>query len=58
MDCLPPGPRGNLFRQLLPGIQPVLNTLEVVASSRRKTMSQVRCLTGKGGGALLIYSTL
>lgn len=41
VDRLPPGPRGNLFRQLLPGIQPVLTTLEAVAGSRRKTMSQV-----------------
>lgn len=41
LDRLPPGPRGNLFRQLLPGIQPVLTTLEAVADSRRKTMSQV-----------------
>jgi pyridoxine 4-dehydrogenase len=41
LDRLPPGPRGSLFRQLLPGIQPVLTTLEAVAGSRRKTMSQV-----------------
>lgn len=39
---LPQGPRGSLFRQLLPGIAPVINTLEVIAKSRRKTMSQVR----------------
>jgi pyridoxine 4-dehydrogenase len=42
MEKLPAGPRGNLFRQLLPGIQPVLSTLEAVADSRRKSMSQVR----------------
>lgn len=41
MDKLPAGPRGSLFRQLLPGIQPVLSTLEAVADSRRKSMSQV-----------------
>jgi pyridoxine 4-dehydrogenase len=56
---LPPGPRGNLFRQLLPGIQPLLTTLEAVANSRRKTMSQVAthivCGTGllQGGGVPL-----
>eukprot|EP00775_Hariotina_reticulata_P001988 gene1988-2310_t len=41
LDSLPPGPRGSLFRQLLPGISPMTNTLQAVAKSRKKTMSQV-----------------
>lgn len=40
---LPKGPRGALFKQLLPGITPVTDTLQAIASSRRKTMSQVGC---------------
>eukprot|EP00879_Flechtneria_rotunda_P032354 GHRR01035546.1.p1 GENE.GHRR01035546.1~~GHRR01035546.1.p1 ORF type:complete len:247 (+),score=57.22 GHRR01035546.1:528-1268(+) len=38
---LPKGPRGNLFRQLLPGISPITHTLQAVSASRRKTPSQV-----------------
>lgn len=38
---LPKGPRGTLFKQLLPGISPVTSTLAAIAGSRRKTMSQV-----------------
>jgi pyridoxine 4-dehydrogenase len=38
---LPRGPRGALFRQLLPGIAPLLGALRAVAASRRKTCSQV-----------------
>lgn len=41
---LPRGPRGSLFKQLLPGIAPVTSTLAAIASSRRKTMSQVGCV--------------
>eukprot|EP00955_Chlamydomonas_euryale_P108411 365847-Chlamydomonas_euryale.AAC.25 len=41
MDNLPKGPRGQLFRQLLPEIDPVLVTLREVATQRKKTMSQV-----------------
>ena len=37
----PKGVRGFLFRYLLPGIQPVLNTLEEIAKTREKTMSQI-----------------
>jgi pyridoxine 4-dehydrogenase len=37
----PKGIRGLLFRQLLPGIQPLLACLRDVARSRNKTMSQV-----------------
>jgi hypothetical protein len=38
---LPKGPRGSLFKQLLPGIAPLTAALEAVAASRRKTVSQV-----------------
>ncbi len=37
----PKGVRGLLFRQLLPGIQPLLDCLQEVARSRNKTLSQV-----------------
>lgn len=37
----PKGVRGLLFRYLLPGIQPVLKTLEEIAKIRNKTLSQV-----------------
>lgn len=38
---LPKGLRGWLFRQLLPGIQPVLETLGAIATHREKTMAQI-----------------
>ncbi|NJK39576.1 MAG: aldo/keto reductase [Oscillatoriales cyanobacterium RM2_1_1] len=38
---LPKGIRGFLFRQLLPGIQPILNSLQAIAISNHKTMAQV-----------------
>lgn len=38
---VPPGPRGLLFRQLLPGIRPLTLALGAVADSRRKSRSQV-----------------
>ncbi|HEY9711162.1 MAG TPA: aldo/keto reductase, partial [Oculatellaceae cyanobacterium] len=37
----PKGIRGVLFRQLLPGIRPLLDCLREVAQSRNKTLSQV-----------------
>ena len=37
----PKGIRGFLFRQLLPGITPILACLREIAKSRNKTMSQV-----------------
>ncbi len=37
----PKGIRGILFKQILPGIRPLLLCLEAVAKSRNKTMSQV-----------------
>ncbi|MGL5081003.1 MAG: aldo/keto reductase [Microcoleaceae cyanobacterium] len=47
---LPKGIRGFLFRQLLPGIQPMLNCLREIAEFKQKTLSQVAlnwCI-GKG----------
>ncbi|KAL8129104.1 hypothetical protein V2J09_018259 [Rumex salicifolius] len=38
---LPTGPRGLLFRQLLPGLEPLLISLREIADRRKKTMSQV-----------------
>lgn len=35
------GPRKQLFRELLPGAKPLLQTLEAVALENNKTMSQV-----------------
>jgi pyridoxine 4-dehydrogenase len=37
----PKGIRGLLFRQLIPGIRPLLSCLEEIARMRNKTMSQV-----------------
>lgn len=39
--AFPPGIRGFLFRQLLPGIRSLLDCLKEIANSRNKTMSQV-----------------
>lgn len=41
MQNLPAGPRGQLFKQLLPEVQPLLDVLQQVADTRGKTMSQV-----------------
>jgi len=38
---LPSGLRGLLFRQLLPGVKPILQTLSAIATARAKTPSQV-----------------
>lgn len=40
-EMLPPGPRGFLFRQVLPGLDPLLTTMGEVAKHRQKTLSQV-----------------
>ncbi len=40
-DPFPKGIRGLLFRQLLPGISPLLSCLREIAQSRNKTISQV-----------------
>lgn len=38
---LPSGPRALLFKQILPGLDPLLSSLRDIANKRRKTMSQV-----------------
>lgn len=38
---LPSGPRGLLFGQILPGLEPLLTTLGDIAEKRRKTIPQV-----------------
>ncbi|WJX40556.1 Pyridoxine 4-dehydrogenase [Trifolium repens] len=38
---LPTGPRGLLFKQILPGLEPLLSSLRDIANKRRKTVSQV-----------------
>ncbi|KAL1337282.1 hypothetical protein HN51_031938 [Arachis hypogaea] len=40
-STLPTGPRGLLFKQILPGLDPLLSSLRDIANKRRKTMSQV-----------------
>ncbi|MDV2995224.1 MAG: putative oxidoreductase [Chroococcidiopsis sp. SAG 2025] len=40
-SSFPKGIRGLLFRQLLPGIRPLLECLQAIANLRSKTMSQV-----------------
>ncbi|KAK4277616.1 hypothetical protein QN277_015588 [Acacia crassicarpa] len=37
----PTGPRGLLFRQILPGLEPLLSSLSEIANKRRKSMAQV-----------------
>eukprot|EP00884_Botryococcus_braunii_P018897 jgi/Botrbrau1/5691/Bobra.0071s0025.1 len=38
---LPQGPRGLLFRQILPGIQPLLDLMGIIAARKRATIPQV-----------------
>ncbi|CAN0922700.1 Pyridoxal reductase, chloroplastic [Linum grandiflorum] len=40
-SSLPQGPRGLLFRQILPGLDPLLNVLTEIAQKRNKTIPQV-----------------
>ncbi|XP_021775017.1 pyridoxal reductase, chloroplastic-like isoform X3 [Chenopodium quinoa] len=40
LSNLPSGPRSLLFRQILPGLEPLLRCLNAIASRRQKTMSQ------------------
>lgn len=40
-SSLPSGPRGLVFRQVLPGLQPLLEVMGEIAARRRKTLSQV-----------------
>lgn len=41
MPLLPKGPRGALFKQILPGVTPLLSTLKAVAEEEQKTIPQV-----------------
>ncbi|KAM5557760.1 hypothetical protein ABKV19_024887 [Rosa sericea] len=38
---LPSGPRGFLFKQILPGLEPLLRSLKEIAQKRNKTIPQV-----------------
>jgi hypothetical protein len=38
---LPKGVRGLLFRQILPGLEPLLSLMQTIAKERRKSVSQV-----------------
>ena len=40
-NSLPSGPRGLLFRQILPGLQPLIEEMRSIAASRKKTVPQV-----------------
>lgn len=40
--ALPQGPRALLFRQILPGLQPLLDEMQSVAESRKKSVPQVQ----------------
>lgn len=40
-SALPKGIRGRLFKQLLPGLQPLLSCLQEISQFRNKTLSQV-----------------
>lgn len=41
LSNIPRGPRGLLFRQILPGLEPLLSSLKAIAEKRNKTMPQV-----------------
>ena len=40
-DKLPSGPRGFLFKQILPGVAPLLAEMRAIADARGKTVAQV-----------------
>ena len=40
-NMLPAGPRSLLFRQILPGLQPLVMEMRRIAEARRKTVPQV-----------------
>jgi pyridoxine 4-dehydrogenase len=52
--ALPPGPRGLLFKALLPSCAPLLGTLKEVASAREVSMSAVAINWAMSKGALVI----
>lgn len=54
VERLPDGPRGLLFRQILPGLQPLLGTLREIAAARGTSMSAVAINWCMCQGALTI----
>jgi len=54
MDRLPTGPRGILFREYLPSLQPLLGELRAIATARRKTVPQVALNWCQCKGALVL----
>ena len=54
MDALPSGPRGFLFKQLLPSCAPLLGTLREIATARGVSMSAVAIAWSMSKGALVI----
>jgi len=53
-DRLPQGPRGLLFRQLLPSLKPLLGTLRAIAEARGVSSSAVAINWAMSKGALVI----
>jgi pyridoxine 4-dehydrogenase len=53
-DNLPQGPRGLLFRQIYPGLKPLLGTLREVAKERGKSVPQVAINWCMSKGAVVI----
>jgi pyridoxine 4-dehydrogenase len=43
-NVLPSGPRSLLFRQILPGLQPLVEEMCRIANARKKTVPQVCCV--------------
>jgi pyridoxine 4-dehydrogenase len=54
LDRLPSGPRGLIFKALLPSCTPLLGTLQEVATSRRVSPSAVAIAWAMSKGALVI----
>lgn len=54
LDNLPKGPRGLLFKQLLPSIQPLLRTMREIAKNRGVSCSAVAINWAMTKGALVI----
>ena len=53
---LPPGPRGALFRQILPGTRPLLEELATIAERRGKSVPQVAINWSICKGVRLFFS--
>ena len=57
-EYMPAGPRTGLFRQILPGAQPLLETLSQVADTRGKTVPQVNAPSHQTHAAQCMMSTV